>query len=65
MVSWEALIELKEKEELLFILKSFKYKEALIIPIIHPFGIANLVKSKNKELHLKSIEILKNSLKYN
>ena len=79
MVSWKAIIELKEKEEEGFILsffwenlsklkvkdivwKRFYYKESKIIPLIHPSGAANWVRSKNKIEHKKSIEILKESL---
>ena len=54
------ILELKVPD---IIWKSFKYKDSLIIPMIHPSGAANWVRSKNKSLHLQSIEILKNSLK--
>ena len=42
--------------------RSFNYKSSKIIPLIHPSGAANWVRSKNKIEHKKSIEILKESL---
>ena len=79
MISWKAIIELKEKEENWFIedffweklsklkvknivWKSFIYKKSMIIPIIHPSGAANWVRSMNKIEHNKSIEILRENL---
>jgi len=79
MVSWKAIIELKEKEYKGFSLnifnkkiselkvpdiiwKSFKYKESLVIPMIHPSGAANWVRSKNKIEHELSIKLLKNEI---
>ena len=79
MVSWKAIIELKEIEKNWFIeeffweklsklkvknivWKSFIYKNSVIIPIIHPSGAANWVRSMNKIEHNKSIELLRENL---